>query len=323
MSGKAQDPNFSQFFASPLTLNPAFTGKFEGKYRVAANYRDQWPAFKNVFVTNTASIDFQILRSKIPEIDRFGIGIMGLMDRTASGALRTNSGSLSLAYHKGLDEDGYHQIGVGFMATYTSRNLDVSKVKFEDQLDSRSGQFILPSLDVFNGATINASYFDLQAGILYNGSSNDKNNFYLGVSMYHINRPKESFKPGGFYILSSRVTFQGGIAIPVGEKAMLHTSAMHSVQAKATNTVLGAAVSKMANDDETNPTNIYAGAWFRFGDALIPYVGLEFNNLRIGASYDVNISSLSTASQRRGGFELSLIYINRPPDAKGINCPRF
>ncbi|MES1226414.1 MAG: type IX secretion system membrane protein PorP/SprF, partial [Bacteroidota bacterium] len=39
----AQDPNFSQFFASPLTLNPALTGKFDGVYRVAGNYRNQWP----------------------------------------------------------------------------------------------------------------------------------------------------------------------------------------------------------------------------------------------------------------------------------------
>ncbi|HOA38555.1 MAG TPA: type IX secretion system membrane protein PorP/SprF, partial [Flavihumibacter sp.] len=36
---KAQDPHFSQFFASPLTLNPAYTGKFNGTVRVSGNYR--------------------------------------------------------------------------------------------------------------------------------------------------------------------------------------------------------------------------------------------------------------------------------------------
>ena len=56
----AQDPNFSQFFASPLTLNPALTGKFDGDFRVAGNYRNQWPAFNNAYTTSTLSLDFSI-----------------------------------------------------------------------------------------------------------------------------------------------------------------------------------------------------------------------------------------------------------------------
>ena len=65
----AQDPNFSQFFASPLTLNPALTGKFDGVYRVAGNYRDQWPTINNAFVTKTVSFDAGILKNRLPEID--------------------------------------------------------------------------------------------------------------------------------------------------------------------------------------------------------------------------------------------------------------
>ena len=55
---RAQDPNFSQFFASPLTLNPALTGKFDGSVRVAGNYRNQWPTIENAFITKTVSLDF-------------------------------------------------------------------------------------------------------------------------------------------------------------------------------------------------------------------------------------------------------------------------
>ena len=80
------------------------------------------------------------------------------------------------------------------------------------------------------------------------------------------------------------------------------------------------------NGDEEKPNSFYAGQWTRFNnvnDALIPYVGLEFGDFRLGASYDVNISSLKTASQSRGGLEISLIYIKRPPGAKGVPCPRF
>ena len=108
----AQDPNFSQFFASPLTLNPALTGKFDGVLRVAGNYRNQWPTINNAYVTKTASVDFGVLKNRIPEIDNMGVGFLGITDRAGDGVLVTNSAGISFSYHKGLDEDGYHQIGV-------------------------------------------------------------------------------------------------------------------------------------------------------------------------------------------------------------------
>ncbi len=122
---EAQDPNFSQFFASPLTLNPALTGKFDGVYRVAGNYRNQWPTINNAFITSTASIDFGILQNHIPDYDKFGIGVLALTDRAGDGVLVTNYAGLSLAYHKGLDENGYHQLGAGFQTTYVNKRLDV------------------------------------------------------------------------------------------------------------------------------------------------------------------------------------------------------
>ncbi|MEO9210409.1 MAG: type IX secretion system membrane protein PorP/SprF, partial [Ginsengibacter sp.] len=71
---KAQDPHFSQFFASPLTLNPALTGKFDGDLRVAGNYRNQWPTLDNYYRTFSVSVDFDILKNKIPEHDTWGVG---------------------------------------------------------------------------------------------------------------------------------------------------------------------------------------------------------------------------------------------------------
>ncbi len=88
-------------------------------------------------------------------------------------------------------------------------------------------------------------------------------------------------------------------------------------------TLVGAALGLNANGDLSNPTSVYVGSWMRFNDAIIPYVGLEFGGLRIGASYDVNISSLKAATSNRGGSEISLIYIKRPADYKGIPCPKF
>ena len=79
----AQDPNFSQFFVSPLTLNPALTGKFNGNFRVAGNYRDQWPEISKAFITSTISFDLPILTGKISDLDTCGIGVMSMTDKTA------------------------------------------------------------------------------------------------------------------------------------------------------------------------------------------------------------------------------------------------
>ena len=77
-----------------------------------------------------------------------------------------------------------------------------------------------------------------------------------------------------------------------------------------------------------SPPGCPAGIWGRFTnnttDAVIPYVGLDCSDFNLGVTYDVNVSSLKTASQSRGGIEISLIYIKKKSDGRrGVPCPRF
>jgi type IX secretion system PorP/SprF family membrane protein len=320
----AQDPHFSQFFASPLTLNPALTGKFDGLFRVSGNYRDQWPSISKAFVTSTVSVDAPIMSNRISPDDTWGLGVMGMTDRTANGILNANYISVSTAYHKGLDEDGMQQIGFGFQGTYSSKRLDGMQLNFEDELNV-DGTWSRHTDEPINDRVVNVHYFDFNAGVLYNGSTNGLNNFYLGVSMYHINRPRENFISNvGYYTLNPRTTIHAGGYFPVGQTTTLHLTALHSRQAGAFETVIGGAVAFNLDNDEEAPTSFYAGSWMRFNDAIIPYVGLEFGEFRLGATYDINYSDLKVGSQSRGGIEVSLIYIKRPPNGrKGIPCPKF
>ncbi|HMK05172.1 MAG TPA: PorP/SprF family type IX secretion system membrane protein [Ferruginibacter sp.] len=331
---KAQDPHFSQFFASPLTLNPAFTGKFSGSWRLAANHRDQWPSIPKAYVTTSASLDFGILKRGIPETDVFGIGISGVSDASANSALKLNYGSLSMSYHKALDENGYSTIGAGFQATYSSLTLDVSKLYFENQLRQNGFDQSIPSGEIFDKGT-NQSYLDINAGLLYSGSTNGENNFYLGASMYHINRPKVNFSTYSIHpvtgvrtdhptwYLSGRISIHGGGSFPLSEQLTVHTSLIHQMQNKASETTVGAALAANLNGDSDNPSSVYLGSWVRFNDAIIPYIGIEIGGLRIGGSYDFNISNLKAATGSRGGSEFSIIYIKRPAEYKGIPCPKF
>ncbi len=318
---RAQDPHFSQFFSSPLTLNPALTGKFDGTIRVAGNYRNQWPALGNVYTTYTASVDFKIMKNHIPETDTWGVGILALKDQAGGNILTNNYLAVSTSYHKSLDEDGFQQIGIGFQGTYGQKRLDNSKLYFEDMLTPFG--FTGVTQEVFYNQNLDVNYFDMNAGILYSGSSTGDDNYYIGASMYHINRPKESFM-GADWSIGTRTTIHAGGYFPIADNVTLHTSGIFQVQNKATETVIGAAAAAAIDQASINPSNVYFGAWYRFKDAIIPYVGLEFAGLRIGASYDINTSSLRSASQSRGGMEFSLIYVKKPSEGgKGIPCPKF
>jgi type IX secretion system PorP/SprF family membrane protein len=324
---RAQDPGFSQFFASPLTLNPALTGKFNGVLRVAGNYRNQWPSINNAFVTSTISLDAPILRNKLPENDTWGLGIMAMTDRTASGVLNSNFIAFSTAYHKSLDEDGLHQLGVGFQGTYGNRTLDGTRLTFEDglQLD---GTWLRSPTEQINSQYVSVHYFDMNLGVLYNGSTNGNNNYYVGASAYHLNKPKESFLGVDTINIPVRYTGHAGAYFPVaGSPSTIYVSGLYNSQAGAHELVFGGAWAVSATQDESYPVNFYAGAWGRFSnvtDAIIPYVGLDYGNFSLGVTYDVNVSSLKTASQSRGGIEISLIYIKKPSDGhRAVPCPRF
>jgi len=227
---------------------------------------------------------------------------------------------LSSSFHNALDEDGFKQIGLGFQGTYGQKKLDKNKFFFEDQLTPFG--FTGVTQETFNNDFLNINYLDINAGLLFSTSTDETNNFYLGASMYHINRPRQSFQ-GANWNIATRTTVSAGGYFPVSDLLTLHTSGIYQYQSKATETVIGGALAASLDDLSENPANVYAGLWYRIHDAIIPHIGLDFAGLRIGASYDINGSSLKAGSQSRGGMEVSLIYVNKPTGFRGIPCPKF
>ncbi len=325
----AQDPSFSQFFASPLTLNPALTGNFNGDLRAAGNYRNQWPTVNNAFITSTISVDFPILQDKLREGDRWGVGVMAMNDKTADGILTSNYFAFSTAYHKAVDEDGLHRISLGFQGTYASKKLDGPRLHFLDglQLD---GSWLPSSTEPVNLQVVTSNYFDMNAGVLYNGSFNENNEVYFGASLYHITQPKESFLGVNNISVPSRLTIHGGGYFPSANSGLtFYVSALYNRQATASEFVFGGALKINASADETKPVDLFIGGWTRLNnvsDALIPYIGLDYGDFSLGLTYDANISPFKAASHGMGGMEISLMYTfkktERGPEDK-VRCPRF
>ncbi len=324
-ASRAQDPHFSQFFASPLTLNPAFTGLFSGDYRIAGNYRSQWRSIATPYITGTLSADFSILKNVISYTDVWGVGIMALYDKTGGGALVSNYIAISTAYHKGLDPEGNHTLAIGLQGAWMQKRVDQSKLIFESQIDNNGYNPGLPSSETLTNPKI--SYFDPNIGILYNGLVGEASNIYLGASYYHVTQPTETFMSQNNNRLSYRYTIHGGGSFPVHGLNRIHASALYMKQSTASETSFGAAYGFNLSGipAEDNPTMFYLGSWYRYKDAINPYVGLEIGGFNVGLTYDLNVSSLKPASNYRGGMEISVIYIHRSNESSKYKtlCPKF
>lgn len=298
----AQDPHFSQYFASPLSLNPAMTGYFYGEHRLTTNFRNQWWSAGAPFMTNTISFDTKLNQSGINEGDTWAVGVMALYDQSLGGGYKNINASASMAYSKALGADGNGSISAGFQASYGTRVLDFSKLDFAAQFNGSGFDPHLPSNETFGNSRV--SYFDINTGLLYTYRS-EKVEFYIGGSLYHLTTPDISFLRDGDAKLPMRYTIHTGYSFDLGETGNeLFIGGLYMEQNGANEQSIGVAYGHYLTEDAT----IYAGGWYRINDAIMPYVGLNYTNFQFGFSYDVVNSSLKRVNPKNGSFELSLNY---------------
>jgi type IX secretion system PorP/SprF family membrane protein len=316
----SQDPHYSQFFASPLTLNPANTGNFDGSYRAIANFRNQWPSFNNAYKTYTISLDAPILEKKIPEYDRLGIGIVAMSDRSGNGLLSENDVAFSVAYKKSLDDQGFSSISAGLQASYINYRFNPSMAYFEDQLTADG--FTMPSSELLLGRNLSKSFVDFHAGLIYTLSTTEYNLFYIGSSYFHTFSPAMQFNDQQNN-LSPRFNIHGGGYLPLSFNSTIHASFQYQQQQIQNEILLGAVYSYYLQPNTRQYVELYLGSWIRVGDAIIPYVGIDYNQIMLGVSYDINITKKTEAQYFRSG-EISLTYkFNRYANGKSIKCPIY
>ena len=315
----AQDPHFSQFFASPLTINPANTGNFSGSLRAALNSRTQLPEFNNPYATKTLSLDAPILKKYIKEDDKLSVGLLILSDQSGNKLLNDNNIAASVSYSKALDENANHSIALGFQVNYSMYRFDPLKANFEDQLTA--GGFTSTSAEMILGNNFTKNTTDINAGILYTGSTSDNNIFYVGASYYHFAKPTVGFITPT-YFTNSRVNIHGGAYFSLSDAASLHTSFQYQKQGQTNELLVGGAFSYYLGTE--NGLELYAGLWSRVKESLIPYVGLEWNHIRAGFTYDMAAGTTLASSRFYQSSEFSLIYIlDNKSKAFKLRCPKF
>jgi len=322
----SQDIHFSQFFETPLLRNPALAGIFSGDLRIQGVYRTQWNSVTVPYETGSLNGEY-----KLPighGNDFLTIGGEILYDKAGTVALTTTHILPVLNFHKSLSDDRNMYLSVGFMGGLVQRKLDRSKVTTNSQYNGSDYDPSLPDGETFQGNGY--MYVDGSAGISFNtqiGESED-NNIFLGAAYHHFNHPaKNSFYGNADVQLLPKWVYSAGLKMGVTDYSYITFHADYSQQGTSTEKI-GGVIYSYKLDDPVDPKYIFhAGAFLRWKDAVIPVAKLEFKPFAIAVSYDANLSQLKTASQGRGGFELSVsyqTYFDRDNTTKdAVRCPRF
>jgi type IX secretion system PorP/SprF family membrane protein len=330
-----QDIHFSQFYASPLNLNPATTGVLSCDVRFSAIYRNQWASVLNANAFNTFSAGLET-RLPIGKNDFVGVGLNLWADKAGSSAFSTIHGSLSGSFIKRLggrrSNDMY--LSAAGSIGFSQRSIETLKLQFGSQWNGDAFDGTLTSGENESSWNSRVAYADLGAGLFWWMALDKKgeSNVYAGMAFNHLTRANISFLAQGFDALYMKSTVHFGGEFRVKKRFALVPNVVLLFQGPSVESNFGTSLkfdfSKRSNSQQA----FEIGPWFRMvssptgsiaSDALILVARIRFGGSAFGLSYDINVSKLSPATRGNGAFELSYVFTlcgirNRP-----MGCPAF
>ncbi len=295
----AQDPQFSQYYAAPLYLNPGFTGTTQ-QHRVVVNHRVQWPNLPQAFATYALSYDYFK-----PDL-KSGFGVLLTTDKAGAAGLRSTTAGFIYSY-KIQTPTGW-LISPGLYFGYGVRDLNFNELLFGDQVEfDNSGA---PTLDPAQSNFGNNQYFDFGSGIVMYNSK-----VFMGIAAYHMNTPDNSLLDTDSP-LPLKLNIHGGIRVPLYADSR-HLTRVSSITPSFIYRRQGE-FQQLDAGLQYHVEPVVVGLWYRgipviknvvgntSRDAVVFIMGLQFLQFEFGYSYDFTISELGVDSG--GAHEVSLVW---------------
>ncbi len=294
----SQDIHFSQFYNSPLIINPALTGNINEEFRAGLNYRNQGESITVPYKTFSVFLDSKLIPNFLRRSE-IGIGGLFYNDNAGDGNLQNSTGMLFSSFTKGFNRHNTFLATIGFSVGFFNRSVNFAELTFDNQWNGTSFDPTLLSNEPFKNSSVFAVNFNF--GMLISYSFSRKIIAILGASLSHINQPKVSFYESDNR-LDQKYIFHGEVKVELKKSVSISPGFMYSIQGENYEALFGSNISFGENDLKIN-----CGLWYRFERDIIPVVGLIYDNYYLSLSYDVNISNLQKASNYGGGYEISLI----------------
>jgi type IX secretion system PorP/SprF family membrane protein len=310
---QAQDPHFTQFYTFASHLNPGLVGNYNGSYRGAVMYRNQWAQAlqKSAYQTVGADVDVSFLEGYLRK-SKLAAGVAVFNDRSGQAGLSYLNATVTLAYHQGFGKDGNHRLSLGIQGGFIQKRID--DPLFGDQFVDHNQTPKTSTEENLKRGIYNG---DLNVGLYWKSNFKDVVKLGLGVGAYHLLEPKENFITEANLSKAvngldyRRITADFNLEAFFGKKKNISISPefvfLMQGPAREINPALFFGYYFQTGFRKNN--SLHAGVRYRVGDAVIPMVQVEFRNIRLGAAYDVNISPLKATTRNQGAFEISLSYV--------------
>ena len=311
-----QDIHFSQFFNSPLNLNPGLIGSFNGEFRFVGNQRTQWSSVTTPYVTYGLSADAKEIY-KTP----FSVGLSIYRDIAGDSDFSTLHIALGGAYRLYL-KDSTQTLNFGLQPSFTQRSINYAKLEFDNQYNGSQYDASLGNGENF--ANSGRTYFNLHGGAVWSYRIAQRKSITAGISLFNLFTPKQTFFNDQSIELQQRFVFHASGLIQITDKVDALPAIQFQTQHKFKEIIVGGRAKYHLNNG--NYKAAYAGIWYRNADAAYLSIGLDYSDFHFGVSYDINLSSLNVASNYRGGFEFAVIYILQryKPDLRRYKaCPDY
>ncbi len=317
---RSQDVHFSQYYFSPLTLNPANCGNYKGDYRFFGNYRSQWKELNNAYKTFSAGGDINLYPNNL----NVSGGLLFLSDRSAENLvvtkiLPTGATHIKLAGYK---------LHAGITPGIVIKSIDFYKNSFPEQLNWETGRFdnTLPNSE--SNVQQRYIFLDVAAGV---GVSRNFGRFEpeLGYAAFHLNVPRESFFDANNR-LKVRQAINAHLRYSLTENILLHGHSLYGFTTKVSDWVSGVNLEYILSKNSFFTNSVFAGFMFRDGiqrnpDAFVLTAGFNYSHYTLGLSYDITYSKLKTAVDSKGAFEIAFIYRAKSTrlNKKILPCERY
>ncbi|MFN6039562.1 MAG: PorP/SprF family type IX secretion system membrane protein [Bacteroidota bacterium] len=315
IKSSGQDVHFSNFNFSPLGLNPAQAGA-QSDFRAVANYRDQWSNVGgNGYKTINVATDLTAFKSHSRPA-WLGAGLNITNDQAGVGLLNTLQTDLSLS---GCVQNNKSVFSGGMQFSYFQKSLNLGNYSWDSQFDGFNYNPTLPNMEYYTNTSFN--YFSMGAGVNWYYSktehymtANDEFKANMGLGVFHINKPRQSFKDLTNEKLFPKIVLHGNYSIGIHNKDLcLIPSFLVSFQGPSREFVIGN-LFKFIITDASHFTHIKKafaisiGGAYRNNDALIAQTMIEYDRYALGISYDMTTSRFKTASRSYGGLEINFRF---------------
>ena len=317
----AQAPMLSQYFASPLAINPALAGNGYASWRIMAVRRNQWVgAGVDPLNTTSLSLDGKLFKQKGNENNYLGAGLLFIQDKGLAGAYKNNSINLAFSSHISLDQEDVHSLAGGLGGSFNNTVIDYSQLTFSQQISSAGFNRALPTFET-NLSSVKP-YSSVFGGLTYSYKT-EAANFEMGLACYQLLSTVRTSLQDPTQLDPPRFNFHTDFQSYLGERTTFNANALFSFEKYVNTYSLGFNIGNMVGNtvEDEEPTIINTGIWYRHNQALSPYVGLGYGIMQVGISYDINISKSKTDLGPLQTFEFSLVFRSPVRIKSPVPCP--